>query len=243
MLGKRQGFTSKLIRHVYTTTFRKVVRIWCAAHMLDLICEDKISSVNKGKTYEILCQITSYLRQQYGLQREMRKRAPLLSFTRWLSIGKSISFFVDNYLVLEKYMEDKNYCNRPGKAWWLSIFLMSPFISALMKLFEGLQSRSLTLNDQKEKLRKFIEVWSHRFGVKGPLDSITMENMVNEFAERQEDLYVHSEKFFWPMEEAFNYGCGCCHFSYLILANEEYLSYAEKISVFALNLRTMASAT
>ena len=61
--------------------------IWCAAHQLDLIVQDRFKSIFDDTFVHVIQVITGYLRRQKNLIQRMKSTCPCFIDSRWLSMG------------------------------------------------------------------------------------------------------------------------------------------------------------
>ena len=69
--------------------------IWCAAHQLDLIVQDRFKSMFDETFVHVIQGITGYLRQQKNLIQRMKATCPRFIDTRWLSMGCVLNWLID----------------------------------------------------------------------------------------------------------------------------------------------------
>ena len=69
--------------------------IWCAAHQLDLIMQDRFKSMFDETFVNVSQVIIGYLRQQKNLIQKMKATCPCFIDTRWLSMGCVLNWLID----------------------------------------------------------------------------------------------------------------------------------------------------
>jgi hypothetical protein len=82
MTGKWRGAVTLLAEGTLPGFFR----VWCAAHQLDLVVQDIMSSLCSETFYTCLTSLISHLRRQQKIVAEMKSTCPTVSSTRWSSL-------------------------------------------------------------------------------------------------------------------------------------------------------------
>jgi hypothetical protein len=131
MAGCVQGTCTRLERECHTPIFR----IWCGANQLDLVINKAFNQLCSDKFLTTLTAATGHLRRQLNLQVEMKSICPTFVSTRWISMGKVISWLRMKRVRLEQHFDEKKPACSPTREWWLVVLIIQPLVERIEKTF------------------------------------------------------------------------------------------------------------
>ena len=147
MTGCHSGAVTRLENIALPGLFR----IWCGAHQLDLVVKNCISDSMKECFFDPLVRLITYLRRQHGLRAEMRTTCPTVAFTRWLSLGAVLKWFVQNRVRVISHLEEKLPSCTPSASWWALLFAVHQIMRPVDICFRSIQGRDTLLEEQNTK--------------------------------------------------------------------------------------------
>lgn len=83
-------------------------RIWCAAHQLDLVVQDRFKSMFNETFVHAIQGITGHLRRQKNLIQRMKATCPCFIDSRWLSMGRLLNWLIDKRREVQRHFDEKN---------------------------------------------------------------------------------------------------------------------------------------
>ena len=157
MTGAYNGVAAQFSQAAQYSGF---VRIWCAAHQLDLIVGRAYDSLHvltdtmQNKTFpELLMRLSSVLRRKQKWSVD-HGEAPQLS-TRWNAMHVVSKWFVEKAFVIKEYLPTTPQADAmPPFAWWVYLFMVKKYAAKVWGAFEALQNNQLLLSQQQLRLLK-----------------------------------------------------------------------------------------
>jgi hypothetical protein len=104
MIGCHVGMVTQ-IQQVATPGF---YCIWCAAHQLDLIVQDRFKSIFDKTFVHVIQVITGYLRRQNKLIQRMKTTYPHFIDSRWLSMDHLLNWLIDKRQDIQVHFGEQN---------------------------------------------------------------------------------------------------------------------------------------
>lgn len=132
-------------------------RIWCAAHQLDLVVQDRFKSMFNETFVHAIQGITGHLRRQKNLIQRMKATCPRFIDSRCLSMGRLLNWLIHKRGKVQRHFDEKNPPCRPPKEWWIEVYALANVIKTVNITFKALQGKQLLLDQQKEHLEKLRE--------------------------------------------------------------------------------------
>lgn len=145
------------------------IRVWCAAHQLDLVLQDVYSNLAKESFYSELTNLISYLRRQQNLISDMRSKAPKIADTRWESMSSVSEWFRLHRIAVLEYLNAKTPSCSPSSQWWILISAIESFSRRCSITFRQLQGHKVTISQQRQHLACLVSDLLSDVGGKGPL--------------------------------------------------------------------------
>ena len=90
MTGHHVGVATQIQRAANDGFFR----IWCAAHQLDLVMQERFKSMFNECFVHVIQGITGHLRRQKNLIQKMKATCPCFIDTWWLSMGHLLNWLI-----------------------------------------------------------------------------------------------------------------------------------------------------
>ena len=118
MTGRHQGLVTQLDE----AAVGNIYRVWCGAHQFDLLMQAIFVKLLHKSFMTTTQRLSGYLRRQQTLIREMRTKCPRFIDTRWLSMGRLLTWLIANCLSVQEYLDLKNPDCKPQKDWWVMVF-------------------------------------------------------------------------------------------------------------------------
>jgi hypothetical protein len=115
LTGCVQGTCTREERECHTPIFR----IWCDAHQLDLVIKKAFNLLCSDKFLTTLTAVTGHLRRQPNLQVEMKSICPTFVSTRWIWMGKVLSWLRMKRVRLQQHFDEKKPTCSSTREWWL----------------------------------------------------------------------------------------------------------------------------
>ena len=131
-------------------------RIWCGAHQLDLVVQAVLKSMYNEAFVKTIQSLTGYLRRQQNLIRAMRCKCPRFIDTRWLSMGRLLTWLKSKRRHIINHLEEKNPECRPSLDWWIIVYAMQKVIEICNKYMTELQGKQLLVSQQKTILNRLM---------------------------------------------------------------------------------------
>jgi hypothetical protein len=178
-----QGICTRLERECNTPIFR----ICCGAHQFDLVVEKAINRLCSDTFLTMLTAVTGHLRRQSNLQVEMKSTCPTFVPTRWISMGKLLTWLKKKRVRLQEHFDEKRPACRPTREWWFVVSIIQPLVERMEKTFLSLQGNNALVQEQGQEFVDLIHDLSHRCNVKGPLT----ENEQLEFSQALDENPPH----------------------------------------------------
>eukprot|EP00126_Sphaerothecum_destruens_P012273 Sdes_comp20995_c0_seq5m19729 len=165
MTGKVSGVATRFQR----VSEQGFIRVWCAAHQLDLVLQAVYRNFAEESFYFQLTGLISYLRRQQNLISAMRSQVPKVADTRWESmVSVSLWLKIHRVEVLE-YLKEKMPACFPPAQWWVLISVIEAFSRNCSATFKSLQGHHVTVSQQRHYLDTLITQLLHDIGGIGPL--------------------------------------------------------------------------
>ena len=82
--------------------------IWCTAHQLDLIVQDRFKSMFDETFVHVIQGITGYLIRQKNLIQKMKAVCPCFIDSRWLSMCHLLNWLIDKRQDIQGHFCEKN---------------------------------------------------------------------------------------------------------------------------------------
>jgi hypothetical protein len=162
LTGCVPGTCTRLERECHTPIFR----IWCGAHQLDQVIKKTFNRLCSDKFLTTLTAVTGHLRRQLNLQVEMKSICPTFVSTRWISMGKVLSWLRIKPVRLQQHFDEQPTCST-AKEWWLVVLIIQPLVKGIEKTFLSLQGTHV--QEQRQEFSGLIHHISFRCKLKGPL--------------------------------------------------------------------------
>ena len=147
-----------------------VHRSWCLLHQVDLVAKAKLQVLFSGEFMSLANKISTHLRRQGTLIREMGNiKCPKMT-TRWLAMGNWAKWQLSHIDDLQKFFGTRTRTQIEIPVWnW-------PVVAAVFALFDHvnitittLQDRNLIMSQQQVELERLISVIKSTADVCGPL--------------------------------------------------------------------------
>lgn len=167
MTGRVKGISTR-ISAVVESEGNTLIRFWCGAHQLDLVVQDVVSSFCNSEFYSTLTSLISFLRRQQSLVAEMKSKCPLVSSTRWLSLGRVLSWLSRHRLKIMEFVSSATTITSPTKKWWIAALSLHQICQEIDILFKKLQYSTLLVSQQQAAFAHFISSLSALTGLSGP---------------------------------------------------------------------------
>ena len=136
-----------------------VHRSWCLLHQVDLVAKAKLQALFSGEFMSLANKISTHLRRQETLIREMGNiKCPKMT-TRWLAMGNLAKWQLSHIDDLQKFFGTRTRTQIEIPVWnW-------PAVAAVLALFDHvnitittLQGRNLIMSQQQVELDRLISV-------------------------------------------------------------------------------------
>ena len=105
MVGSIQGTCTRLAKECKSEIFR----IWCGTHQLDLALKKSLKKIFNNKFIRMVTTLSNHLRRQKNFNDEQEFFCPSYVSTRWISMGKTLSWLKNKRVILLNYFIEKNY--------------------------------------------------------------------------------------------------------------------------------------
>ena len=128
--------------------------IWCAAHPLGLIVQDKFKSMFDETFVHVIQVITGYLRGQKNLIQKMKATCPYFIDSRWLSMGRLLDWLIDKCQDIQGHFCEQNPPCQPPDGWWIEVYALANIVETINITSRALKGKQLLLNVQKQHLEK-----------------------------------------------------------------------------------------
>ena len=143
-----------LVTQIERVSNKGFFRIWCAAHQLDLIVQDRFKSMFNDSFVHVIQGITGHLRRQKNLIQRMKSTCPRFIDSRWLSMGRLLSWLIIKRREVQAHFDERNPPCRPPDEWWIEVYALDKVVKTINITFKALQGKQLLLDQQKEFLEK-----------------------------------------------------------------------------------------
>ena len=131
--------------------------VWCAAHQLDLVVQDVLNSMYNEEFVSTIQLLTGHLRRQKNLIRDMKATCPRFISTRWLSMGRLLSWLKDRRRDVLVHLNTKKPACEPKSDWWITVSVLEHVMKFCNKYMTELQGKQLLLAQQKQVLERLRE--------------------------------------------------------------------------------------
>jgi hypothetical protein len=114
-------------------------RVWCGAYQLDLVNQRVVSKVYEETFYEDLIGLIGWLRRQQSFIAKVGSNCPKVATTRWLSLGRVLTWLLRNRTVVQDHLETVNAACAPFYGWWIIMAALSSFMETVDICFKAVQ--------------------------------------------------------------------------------------------------------
>ena len=148
MTGRHGGLVTLLDKEATNS----LLRVWCAAHQMDLVVKQVTKTANDGLFYKKAHALSVYLRAQLNLIADMGGSKCPKDTTRWVAFGKLIKWNLQHRRRLLEFIEEKRPVQAPEPAWWIMCAGVAPLFEALQFTFASLQAKELVISQQAAEI-------------------------------------------------------------------------------------------
>ncbi|KAE9339884.1 hypothetical protein PF008_g11365 [Phytophthora fragariae] len=159
MTGRHGGVVTLLEKE----TTHSVLRVWCAAHQMDLVMKAGFAIFGSGDFVKKTKDLIVHLRRQKKLSTEMGGAAKKLT-NRWLYMGNALQWIVTNHFRLEEHLGE-NEAVAPTPSWWVNAAVVCGITVVVNVTFVKIQGKDVLLSQQMaeiellvDSLRKLLQV-------------------------------------------------------------------------------------
>ena len=154
------GRVSGVVTRLSEVALPGFIRIWCVLHQIDLVMQDLYKGIDSGAFYKTLTNLIGHLRRQKLLIDRMRCTCPALSGTRWISMARVTSFFVENRSVLCEHLDTVDIpALAPSSDWWILLVIVNMISTDVSDVVQRLQGKQALLSQQSQEVSQLLEKW------------------------------------------------------------------------------------
>jgi hypothetical protein len=161
MTGSRSGLATR-IQNVASPGF---MRVWCAAHQLNLALKRGLSSLPSADPqmgigldfFSVLNKLIAYFRRQSSFISEMKTKNLYYIAVRWWSLGQVTSWYQGYYDQICGHVGLKAPNFLPSKTWWLILSGLNCYLERFTITSDALQKSDLVLSSQQARLNMLVD--------------------------------------------------------------------------------------
>ena len=188
MTGRIQGTITRLLADVESGKYR----IWCALHQVDLTMQEGYEIVGDGRFIKETTAVISHLRRQYNLIEDMGCTCPLLSLTRWLSLGLVLVWFINKRARIRAYYELSAHASKPNLRWWVTAFYVENLTRPVRDMVSTSQAGRLIVSQCQDRLQKLTNDLQTMSGAVGPFETVEAASTWKG-SDGKKDLYIEGK--------------------------------------------------
>ncbi|EGZ25986.1 hypothetical protein PHYSODRAFT_326934 [Phytophthora sojae] len=162
MLGRHQGFSTRL-RAAAEYFGNSAIKInWCGSHQLNLAVDAFLKVLDRTMNFRSRLGMEISFTRRYESVRFAVGLRPKYATTRWESIHDTCHFLAKHYEQLVAAQDAKNYA-RSSSAGWLCLFVVSELTEAIRMCFRMLQVKTVTMNEQFTALDELVNTFQLKY--------------------------------------------------------------------------------
>lgn len=171
MTGRIKGVATRIERECG----EHFIRIWCAAHQLDLVVKECYNSIDSETFYSNLSVLLAYLRRQQNWVQSVGSRPPRVIETRWLSMGSVTKWIWDHIDEVVALLDDEKPKAAPPDSFWVTLGFVHSISQESLATFRKMQGCKTILSQQDVYLQELAETFKSLYDIREMSEAVTWE--------------------------------------------------------------------